>query len=157
MTVMGPRRIAEEIHQTRPFRSPAEEAVVTLLRTAEVVRGRIAAALSGEDLTLQQYNVLRILRGAGPRGLPTLEIAERMVERTPGITRLLDRLIAKGYVVRERCSEDRRRVYALLTRKGRELVDRLDDPVDAADRAAMAGLPAKELRTLVRLLDRVRS
>lgn len=154
---MSTGRIGDEIRQTRPFRSPAEEAVVTLLRTAESVRTRIGAAIEPHGLTLQQYNVLRILRGAGADGLPTLEIAERMVERTPGITRLLDRLEKKGLVARRRCTEDRRRVYATLTAPGRELVDALDDPVDAADRAALAALAPRELGTLVRLLDRIRS
>jgi len=154
---MSPRRIADDLRLTKSIRSPAEEAVVALLRTAEIVRGRIAAAMQDDELTIQQYNVLRILRGAGQRGLPTLEIAERMVERTPGITRLLDRLVAKDLVARERCTEDRRKVYARVTKSGRALVDRLDDPVDAADRAAMAGLSKKDLTTLVRLLDRVRS
>jgi len=154
---MSPGRIADEIRQTRPFRSPASEAVVTLLRTTEVVRLRVAAAIEPRGLTLQQYNVLRILRGAGERGLPTLEVADRMVERTPGITRLLDRLEAKGWVARERCTEDRRKVYARLSADGRALVDGLDDVVDTAERDAVAALGGKDLATLVRLLDRLRS
>jgi DNA-binding MarR family transcriptional regulator len=156
MAPMSPRPLSDEIQQTRPFRSPAEEAVVTLLRTAEVVRARAGAAVEPHGLTLQQYNVLRILRGAGERGLPTLEIADRMVERTPGITRLLDRLEAKGQVTRERCSEDRRRVYARLTEAGHELVGELDAHVDAANAASSGGLTPDEVRTLVALLDRIR-
>ena len=78
-------RIQQEIKQTRPFRSTAQEAGIALLRTTDLVRRRMSAVLEAEDVTVQQYNVLRILRGAGPEGLPTLEIAERMIERTPGM------------------------------------------------------------------------
>ena len=154
---MSTGRIASEIRQGQPFRSPSVEAVLTLLRTAEVVRSRLGAAVEPHGLTLQQYNVLRILRGAGEGGLPTLEIADRMVERAPGITRLLDRLIAKGLVGRRRCETDRRRVYAYLSSDGLALVDGLDEPVDQADLAAMSALDADELQTLVRLLDCLRA
>lgn len=157
MARMTTGRIADEIRQGRPFRSPASEVVVTLLRTAEVVRARLGGVVEPHGITLQQYNVLRILRGAGSEGLPTLEIADRMVERTPGITRLLDRLAAKDLIARERCTEDRRRVYARLTASGRALVDALDDPVDAAGEAALGGLDPRRIPTLVKLLDTVRS
>ena len=89
--------VREEIRQRRPFANPAGEAVVTLLRTADRLRTFLEATLQPHGVTLQQYNVLRILRGAGDEGLPTLEVADRMIEQTPGVTRLLDRLEAKGY------------------------------------------------------------
>lgn len=152
-----PLSIHVELRQSRPFPTAAEAAAVGLLRTAEVIRWAAAASLGRHGLTYQQYNVLRILRGAGSEGLPTLEIADRMVERTPGITRLLDRLAAKDLIARERCTEDRRRVYARLTASGRALVDALDDPVDAAGEAALGGLDPRRIPTLVKLLDTVRS
>jgi len=148
--------VAQEIRQKRPFPSAAAEAGVALLRTADLVKRHFTALAAPLDLTLPQYNVLRILRGAEPDGLPTLEIRERMIEREPGITRLLDRLEAKGLVDRKRCPTDRRRVDCRITAAGLELVTRLDAPVDAADRAAMSGLSPKEIAILVDLLDRIR-
>src|SRR5881275_3603411 len=106
--------ILKELKQTRPFVSPAQEATVALLRTADVVNRLVDLVIEREGITGQQYNVLRILRGAGEQGLPTLDIAERMIEETPGITRLIDRLEAKKLVTRERCNVDRRRVYCRI-------------------------------------------
>ena len=94
-------KIASEIKQTSGFSSIQQEALITLMRTADQLRTQIAQRIADSaDITYQQYNVLRILRGAGKDGLPTLQIAERMVEGTPGITRLIDRLIKKGLVER---------------------------------------------------------
>jgi len=149
-------RIQREIRQTRPFRSPAQEAAVGLLRTADVLRRHFGSVLEPHGLTLQQYNVLRILRGAGREGLPTLEVANRLIERTPGITRMMDRLEKKGWVSRQRCPDDRRQVLCYLTEAGRQLIAGLDGAVDAADEAAMQGLTQAEQRRLIDLLDRVR-
>jgi DNA-binding MarR family transcriptional regulator len=148
--------IQRELKQTRPFSSKGEEAGVALLRTADLLRRSMATVLGDLDLTEQQYNVLRILRGAGERGLPTLDIAERMIEETPGITRLIDRLEAKELVTRERCTVDRRRVYCRITRAGLDLVNSLDRPMLDGVEAAMAGLKKRELAELIGLLDRAR-
>jgi DNA-binding MarR family transcriptional regulator len=115
----------------------------------------MAAVLAHKDLTLQQYNVLRILRGARPQPLPTLAIADRMIEHTPGITRLLDGLARKGLVERERSAEDRRTVLCGITAAGLALLDELDQPVDASDRSAVASLSEGEQATLVALLKRI--
>lgn len=157
--VMPPNRstIREEIRQHKPFRSPQQEAVVALLRTATVVHDHFEKVLAPWGLTLQQMNVLRILRGAGSDGLPTLEIAHRMVERTPGITRLIDRLEKKNLVQRVRSESDRRVVMCHATPAALELLDRLDDIVNAADVAAVEALSEPELMQLVDLLDRVRA
>lgn len=149
--------LAKEIRQRRPFRSLGQEAVLGLMRTTDLVRRGIARVLEPYDVTPQQYNVLRILRGAGEEGLPTLEIGDRMVEQAPGITRLLDRLEAKGLVTRKRCPEDRRQVLCWLTPAGRDLVERLDGPVDQADATALDMLSDEEKRELIRLLDQVRT
>jgi DNA-binding MarR family transcriptional regulator len=150
-------QLQREIRQGKPFRSRGQEVVVALLRTADLVRRAVARALEPHDITPQQYNVLRILRGAGNEGLPTLEIAERMIEHAPGVTRLLDRLEAKGLVRRERCREDRRQVLCWLTPPGLELVGRLDEPVDNADVEAVANLSPEDQEKLLRLLEGVRS
>jgi DNA-binding MarR family transcriptional regulator len=146
-----------EIQQRKPFRSRGQELVVGLLRTSDLVRRAVDRTLAPYDVTPQQYNVLRILRGAGESGLPTLEISDRMLEQAPGITRLLDRLEAKGWVRRERCPQDRRQVLCWLTAPGLALVERLDDPIDAADREAVAMLSAADQERLLRLLEAIRA
>lgn len=154
----APGSIQAAIQQTRPFRSAGAEAVVGLLLTAEAVRWPYQDLLAAShDLTLQQYNVLRILRGAGRQGLPTLEIASRMVERTPGVTRLIDRLEQKGLVQRERSATDRRQVYCRLSDAGSELLRRLERPIDTLDEAAVAMLSKAEIAELIRLLNKLRN
>jgi MarR family transcriptional regulator, organic hydroperoxide resistance regulator len=128
-------------------------AVIGILRAADMVRRRGVALLAPYDLTLQQFNVLRILRGARPEGLCTLTIAERMLEQTPGITRLIDRLEAKKLVVRVRSAEDRRQVWCRITPAGLQLLSKLDRPVGDLDRALMAGLPRDDQVRLARLLE----
>ena len=132
--------IRDEIRQTKPFASAADEAVVTLLGTADRVRTALSRVVEAHGITLQQYNVLRILRGAGDEGLPTLDIAARMIEHSPGITRLLDRLEAKKLVRRVRCPEDRRQVLCHATQAARRLLAGLDAPVADAGRRALAPL-----------------
>lgn len=127
-----------------------------LLRTSDVVRQRISAVVEPYGITLQQYNVLRILRGSGSRGLPTLDIAKRMIERAPGITRLLDRLERKRLVKRERCPSDRRQVLCSISPRGLALLERLERPVLAADESWGRRLGARQVSLLIRLLDAVR-
>lgn len=153
---MPRRTLRDEIRQTRPFRSAGQEAALSVLRTADVLRKRFGAVVGESGLTPQQYNVLRILRGAGAGGLPTLEIAARMVEQAPGITRLLDRLEAADLVFRSRSGEDRRAVLCRATAKALALLEELDGPVAAADESAVAGLTEAERRQLIRLLEKVR-
>ena len=159
-TTSAPRRdvgtAGAAIRQSKPFRSDAHEALLTLLMTAEKIHRPFHELFAGHDLTPQQFNVLRILRGAGKPGLPTLEIATRMVQHTPGITRLIDRLEKKGLVERSRAPEDRRQVWCRITRDGRALIRRLDAPVEKLDRHALDPLSGEDVRRLIRLLDRVR-
>jgi len=129
---------------------------VALMRTAELVKRSVSVVIDAQGITPQQYNVLRILRGAGGGGLPTLVIAERMVEHTPGITRLLDRLEVKKLVGRERCPSDRRQVTCRITDEGLALLARLDRPVREAEEAALSALTPKQLQQLIALLDRTR-
>jgi DNA-binding MarR family transcriptional regulator len=151
-----PNPLQQELKQHRPFRSAAAEAIIALLRTSDAVRSRLAGQSEAYGITLQQYNVLRILRGASPDPLPTLEIGERMIERQPGITRLLDRLVSKRLVRRERCLTDRRVVHAWITDEGLELLAGMDDPVEELDNRLVAGLSPSEIRTLTGLLEKVR-
>ena len=127
------------------------------MRTADLLRRLIGAVVEPRGITAQQYNVMRILRGAGEAGLPTLEIAERMIEQTPGITRLLDRLESKKLVARERCTKDRRRVFCRITPAGLALVNALDEPIRESEQAALSALNNRELKTLIEALDRTRA
>lgn len=149
--------LQREIRQTRPFQSRAQEATLAILRTADQLRRHLSATIEPFGVTMQQYNVLRILRGAGSDPLPTLEIAERMIEEAPGITRLLDRLEAKGLVSRERCTEDRRLVHCRITPAGVELLARMDEPVLVADEEVLGAMPPEDVERLVRLLGDVRA
>lgn len=126
--------------------------MIGLLKAADRLRRHYAAVLAPYDLTLQQFNVLRILRGAKPAGLPTLTIADRMIEQAPGITRLIDRLVRKALVDRCPGETDRRHVVCRITPRGLRLLGRLDDPVSRADAAAVAPLPPGDRARLVALV-----
>jgi DNA-binding MarR family transcriptional regulator len=139
------------------FRSREQQAVVGLLRTADAIKRSLAHVIEPHGITPQQYNVLRILRGAAPDGLPTLTIGERMVEQTPGVTRLIDRLERKGLVARIPCPRDRRRVFCRITLKGLDLLEELDEPVSRWDAQTVSILPPSEVDSLITLLDRVRA
>ena len=139
------------------FRSREQQAALGLMRTAEAVKRSLAHVIEPHGITAQQYNVLRILRGAGPEGLPTLTIGERMIEHTPGVTRLVDRLERKGLVSRIPCPKDRRRVFCVITAKGLELLTELDEPVNRWDSQAVSVLLPSDLDSLITLLDRVRA
>lgn len=139
------------------FRSREQQAVLGLLRTADAIKRSLAHVVEPHGITPQQYNVLRILRGAGSDGLPTLTIGERMVEQTPGVTRLIDRLERKGLVVRTPCPKDRRRVFCQITTKGLDLLDELDEPVNRWDVQTVSILPPSDVDSLIKLLDRVRA
>jgi DNA-binding MarR family transcriptional regulator len=147
--------VAAEIGQTRPFRSPEREAAVTLLRTGDVLRHAVESALRPWDVSPEQYNVLRILRGAEEGGLPTLEIAERMLARSPNVTRLVDKMVAKGLAERHPGQSDRRVVRITATPRGRSLLRELDDAVEAM-LAKLSSVEPSRLKALVVLLDAVR-
>lgn len=148
--------LAAELKQTRPFKAPAQAATMALLRTADRVRRHLGRAVAREQLTLQQYNVLRILRGAGEQPLSALEISERLIEETPGVSRLIQRLVAKGLVRRDRGREDRRLLECSITDAGLRLLAQLDRAVDRADVELLEPLGESRIRTLIGLLARIR-
>lgn len=156
-TPKAPSQLQTEIRQSRPFRSPRQEALLAILRSADLLRRGIAALLDPFGITPQQYNVLRILRGAGPAGLPTLVIGQRLIEQTPGMTRLINRLEAKGWVERHRNPGDRREVQCRLTPVGLALLTHIDPVMDAADQSMLATLSPEQLAQLIGLLDQIRA
>ncbi len=134
----------------------AEEAFINLLRTADVCQQELAALLKGYRLSATQYNVLRILRGAGKAGLPCGEVGSRLITRDPDITRLLDRMEARGLVTRERQTADRRVIIARITGEGLRLVGQLDEPITRMHQRVLGHMGEKTLRTLIELLEQAR-
>ncbi len=149
--------MASEVAPEEKFRSREQQATLGLLRTADALKRHYARVIEPHGITLQQYNVLRILRGAGPDGLPTLTIGERMIEQTPGVTRLVDRLESKNLVDRAPCPKDRRRVFCRITPGGLALLEKLDAPINQADAGAVSVLGEDDLGSLIDLLDRIRA
>ena len=149
-------RLQEEIQQRKPFGSLEEEAFLNLLRTSNALSQGLAALLKTADLTNTQYNVLRILRGAGAEGLPSGEVGERMITRDPDVTRLLDRLERRGLVERWRDAQDRRVVRARITQEGLRSIAPLDEPVAELHVRQLRHLGEERLRVLVGLLEAAR-
>jgi DNA-binding MarR family transcriptional regulator len=145
-----------ELKQTKPFRNVRQEASLSIQRTAAVLEHSFETWLKPYGITATQYNVLRILRGAGPGGLCRNEIGERMVRRVPDVTRLLDRLEQQHLVARVRSGADRRFVTTTITRHGLELLEKLDEAVEVFHRRELGHMDEGRLRTLVELLARVR-
>lgn len=147
--------IQAEIAQRRPFHSVKAEVAVSILRTAALIERHFAQVVAQSGITVQQYNVLRILRGAEPGGYPRCEIAHRMIERAPDLTRMIDRLSELGLVERGRSSEDRRHSVTRITRRGLELLDEARPAFEALHRAVTARLTRRECEQLSELLERL--
>lgn len=154
---MPRRSLQEELQQSKPFETPADEAVVALMRTAALVRRAMARRVETFGISVPQYNVLRILRGAGPYGLPTLAVRDRLIEEAPGITRLIDKLEEAGLVSRKRAS-DRRVVPCVITAKGLRLLAEMDPVLHEVSAELTKGLadPAQQ-RQLIALLGDLRA
>ena len=148
--------LQRELKKKRPFDLPEQEAAIQILRTNDQLQNRLGRFFRGYGLTSSQYNVLRILRGEG-KPLPSLEIAERMIQVVPAITGLIDRLEKQGLVERKRCEEDRRIVYVELTTKAGKLLEQIDSPLNALHKALLGHLTRTELNELSRLLEKARA
>ena len=153
---MSASRLQEEIKKRRPFEAPEQEAYLNLLRTHGELYAEFHQLFKNAGISEPKYNVLRILRGAGPEGLPSLEVADRMITRLPDITRLVDRLEAEGLVRRERSDEDRRVVRVKATQNGLDVLARLDRPVADLHKLQLGHLSRPELEELSRLLEKAR-
>ncbi len=149
--------LKSEIKATAPFSGPEEEASLNILRTAALLEHAVAERLKPHGLTATQYNVLRILRGAGQEGLCGNEVRERMLAPVPDTTRLLDRLVEAGLVDRIRDRRDRRFVTARITDSGLEKLAMLDGPVARMHEELMGHMEDAELRRLATLLEKSRA
>ena len=153
-----PRSLADELKQNRPWSGPAEEALVSVMRTAAILRRLLTQLVEPFGISPAQYNVLRILRGARPDGLPTLAVRDRLVEEAPGITRLIDKLERAKFVARDRTGRDRPTVRVRITPAGLELLDQADAVVKQVHAQLARGIPDEgDLRDLVALLEQVRA
>lgn len=151
------RRLRQAIKQRKPFESLQQEVFLEVLRTGNAMVDDLVELLRPHGLTQPQYNVLRILRGAEPGGLPTGEVGERMVvSREPDVTRLLVRMEDQGLVVRERRAENRRFVNVRITREGLRVLKALDAPVSQMHRRQLQHMTRRELESLAGLLERAR-
>ena len=150
------RDLQSEIKQRKPFQVREEELYLNIVRTADLLGRKGVELLKAADLSPNQYNVLRILRGAGPEGLACSEIGHRLVTRDPDVTRLLDRLAVRALITRGRDPADRRVVTARISAAGLARLDALDVPVRQAVERMLAPLGARRLDTLIELLELAR-
>lgn len=148
--------LGAEIKQTRPFASLEQEVYLNVVRTSALLEHALAEAMKPFKITQTQYNVLRILRGAGKGGLCRHEIRDRMIAPVPDVTRLLDRLEDRGLVTRERGGVDRRLVTARITDGGLELLQEMDEPVSRSTKHYLGHLNEVEMRRLAALLGKAR-
>ncbi len=151
----SPSSLAREIGKKKPFDSAEQEAHLSIQRTAAVLGAPFAELFRSHGLTSPTYNVLRILRGAattGPGRRSCHEIGEQLIAQGPDVTRLVDRLEAQGLAERCRCEEDRRVVYVQITRKGLDVLARLDEPTMRLHREQLGHMSKGDLAALIRLL-----
>jgi DNA-binding MarR family transcriptional regulator len=149
-------RLQAEIKQTKPFPRRSSEALLSILRTAALLEYQVNEVLRPFGITELQYNVLRILRGAGPKGWCGREIAERLVSKVPDVSRLLDRMEGMQLLRRERDAADRRHVTARITPRGLRLLDEATPKLDAFERERFGHLDAERLQHLIDGLADVR-
>jgi len=153
---MAMEREQEHAKRRQRFDSPQQEAYLNLWRTYDRLRLIEDELFARHDLTAQQYNALRLLRAAHPRKVPTLHLAGRLVSRAPDITRLLDRLVERGLVERERLADNRRVVHVGITEAGLALLDQLAEEVRGCHERQLGHMSEEEMRQLVELLRKAR-
>ena len=145
--------LQQELKKRKPFDSPRQEALINLWRASDRSQNRFGRLFREHGLTASQYNVLRILRGEG-KPLPCLDIADRMIQVVPAITRQIDSLEESGMIRRQRCTEDRRVVYIEITARGLAALRKLDEPVAELHEQMLTRLTVAEVRELNRLLEK---
>ena len=151
------RKLSLELKQRKPFRNLREEAMLNIWRTGDVLAEGLDLLLKSYDLSRGQYNVLRILRGAGEEGIPFGEVAERLLTRGPDVTRMVDRLARGGLAERVRVARDRRVILAKITPRALILLAELDGPVARLTDRMMGQLPNTRLKALIKCLEELRS
>jgi DNA-binding MarR family transcriptional regulator len=149
-------KLQSEIKQTKPFENLEEEVLLNLQRTADAAMRPVEAEIKNHGLSATQYNVLRILRGAGESGRTCGEVGDRLITRDPDITRLLDRMEKRGLIRRERQTKDRRVIQAYITDEGLALLKDLDATIPSTIQSTLGHMGERKLRELCRLLELAR-
>jgi DNA-binding MarR family transcriptional regulator len=148
--------LSEEISQKKPWRSREQEAFLNLLRTADTLARAEVDLLKTVGLSPNQYNALRVLRGAGSDGVTCSDLGSRLIERDPDVTRMIDKLEERGLMRRQRDARDRRVYRNVITDAGLELLGSLDEPLDAMHKKQLGHLSAGKLEMLITLLEEAR-
>ncbi len=146
--------LEQEINQNK-FRNEKQKSIINLVYSYNWLMEHTKSFLDSENITPQQFNILRILRGAYPKPLSTLQIRERMLDKMSDTSRIVDRLIVKALATKRVCPSDRRMVDVIITEKGRKLLEKLDERSNEME-SVMAELSDADLKTLNRLLDKMR-
>ena len=146
--------IEKDIQQAS-FRNAYQKASINLIYTVGWMRDKTKSIFEEEDITPQQFNILRILRGSFPKPLSTLQIRERMLEKMSDTSRIVDRLIAKGLVKKLTCKDDRRLVDVIISDKGKKLLEKLDLRQQEMD-GVLGNLSENDANILSELLDKIR-
>lgn len=142
--------------QQQHFQSESQKAIVNLVYTYHWITEKIKTMLSQDGITMQQFNILRILRGSDPQPLSTLTIRERMLDKMSDTSRIVDRLVLKGWVIKRTCASDKRLVDVSITKEGKRLLEKIDKRMDEMN-VVISSLSQQDLKRLNELLDQMRS
>ncbi len=148
--------IKEEIRQTKPIRTSGEELILSLVKTVDLLKTGFDSVLKEHDLTQSQFNILRICRGAEGEGRTCSEISERMLTKVPDVTRLLDRMIKKSLVKRERCTSDRRIVWIFITDVGLSLINTVSPIVEQYTDSITEHIPDTDIAQSIQIVNTLR-
>lgn len=150
------KSLCRELKKRDAFESVSQEAALSILRTSDLVENRLNRLLRQHQLTNAQYNVLRILRGEGGP-LPCLEIAERMIQVAPAITRVVDQLVANGLLKKSQSQQDKRVFLVQLTAAAKRVLNQIDEPISQLHDELLAGVTPADQKTLIRILNSLRA
>ncbi|WP_276134875.1 MarR family winged helix-turn-helix transcriptional regulator [Polluticoccus soli] len=148
--------ILEDIIKTKPIKDPYSRAFLNIMYTGTWLLSRINQVLKPFDLTEPQYNVLRILRGQQGEAMPLFEIQERMIQKMSNVSRLIDKLLEKGLVVRKECRDNRRKVDIMITKKGLDMLDAVEPNLNSLFDGVAKNLKKDDARLLGEMLDTLR-
>lgn len=148
--------LRQDLKKRDPFDSLEQEAILNILRTSDILENRVARLLREYGLTPSQYNVLRILRGEG-KPLPCLEVASRMIQVAPAITRVVNQLLERNLIVKQQCPNDRRVFHIDLTDQARDLLSQIDQPLLDLHAAQLKHVSKDDLKALIRILESTRA
>lgn len=152
---MSTASLRNQLRKRGPFDSIEQEAMLSILRTSDLLENRLARLLRQYELTPSQYNAMRIMRGEG-KPMPCLEVADRMIQVAPAITRVVDQLVSRGLISKQQSSEDRRVFLVALMAAGTRLLAKLDEPIQLLHRELLGHVAKSDLRRLNEILETAR-